>query len=83
MIKEAIDRIAELARQATDRAELTRNLTLPYDGGEQEYLFELNPTATGTRIGGVVQPFYPSSVNVTTLTGFADALKAKVAGELG
>ncbi|HEY1810625.1 MAG TPA: hypothetical protein VGG42_18835 [Acidobacteriaceae bacterium] len=77
MIAEAIREIATLTRNADD-AQLTEVLTLPWKGADVAYEFKVKPTAQGRELGDCIRPFHPQTLNVTTLTGFLDAIGAGV-----
>jgi len=83
MIKEAIDRVTELAKQAA-AFDLTQNVIGECDGKQEEYTYKVTPTQFGRSLGDVIKPFRPATLDVTTLTGFLDAIKAGVGkGEEG
>lgn len=81
MIKEAIDRIAELTRQSVSQP-LLESISKDYDGSPANYLYQANPTPNGRQLIGAIEPFRPKTLEVSTLTGFIDAVNAGVAGKL-
>lgn len=83
MIQEAIREIVELSRQGTSRDALTAKLLKPYDGHEHTYEYRIEPTKDGPHLGEAIAPFRPAKLQVSTLTGFVDAIAAGIAGAGG
>lgn len=84
MIKEAIDRVIEMARGTEQSPVLTTSLSHKgADGTEHDFLYRTSVGSSGARqLGDVIKPFRPAKVEVATLTGFVDAVKAGVVAEL-
>ena len=80
MIEQGINRIVELVKQG-EGMELTERLDIDYQGTTHTYEFKIEPTAQGRRLGEILTPKRPAKVQVTTLTGFIDAVAAGVAGK--
>lgn len=82
MIKEAIEKIQALALAAAATSDLTIPLTQDFQGTPHGYSYRTVSNQHGARLlGDVIQPFRPPKLDVTTLTGFVDALKAGVCGK--
>jgi hypothetical protein len=81
MIKEAIQEIVQLAKQG-EGLELQQVIHSAFDGNPVDYSAKVAPTPHGRELGEIIKPFRPVNLNVTTLTGFLDAIKAGCAGEL-
>lgn len=69
---DAVNAIASLAQQADD-SDLTKVVTIS-DG--LMYTFRTEPTASGRKLGDIIQSPKPDLLKVSTLTGFRDALEA-------
>lgn len=81
MIKEAIDRVAELTR-GEDKS-LTTAIQLVYQGTVIPYTYKTTVNPSGVRtLGDMLKPPRPDKIAVSTLTGFLDAVKAGVAGDI-
>jgi hypothetical protein len=82
MLKEALEYLAALARNG-ENTPLTQKVTLtsPFDEEGHEYEFRVEPGEYGRSIAGVVEPFRPDVLEVTTLSSFIEAVKSGVAGE--
>lgn len=81
MLKEAIQELVQLARQNQELPTI-QALNLEFDGESAEYEAEIEPTAHGRKLGKIIQPFRPARLEVSTITGFLDAIEAGVVGEL-
>lgn len=81
MIAEGITRITELARQAAEHPliEATKEL---YDGAQVDYQRRVKTTANGRELGDLLDPRRPVALEVSTLTGFNEAVKSGVTAEL-
>ena len=82
MDAETVESIAKLAKQAAARTELTQPVSVRYDGEVMEYEFKIDATEHGPVIGDRIAPLRPSALQVETLTGFVDAVKAGVGGKI-
>jgi hypothetical protein len=78
MIKEAIQEIAQLAERASSFDMLIESDSI-YNGKSVSYVYKVDPTLHGRRIGEVISPFRPATLQVNTLTGFLDAIQAGIA----
>lgn len=75
MIQEAIKEVQALTLRTVDKP-LTE--TLNYGG--HGYIHRVEPAEHGHKLGGAIEPFRPAKLEVSTLTGFVDAINAGVAG---
>jgi hypothetical protein len=84
VIKEAIDRVIELARGMETSPVLTQTVDhRGADGQQRSFVYETKMSSTGARLlGDAVKPFRPAKIQVTTLAGFLDAIKAGAAGDI-
>lgn len=80
-LQAAIMAISELTRQGDNREHLTENVASTFDGAEVAYDYIIEPTQFGPKLGAVVKPLRAPKLEVSTLTGFLDAIAAGVAGE--
>lgn len=76
MIAEAIKEVQNLALRTSDKP-LTEGLTY----GGKSYLHKVDVSEHGRKLGAVIEPFRPAKLEVSTLTGFVDAIKGGVTGE--
>ena len=76
MIKEAIDALVALGQRSAET-----KILHPAPHGGRTFEHKINPTAFGPTLGEVLAPFRPAKLEVSTLTGFIDAIKAGVCGE--
>jgi hypothetical protein len=81
MIQQGIEAITQLARQTMERP-LVETVKELYDGEPVDYQRSVKATANGRELGDQLKPFRPASLEVSTLTGFIDAIAAQVAGDL-
>ena len=66
--------------KAQGEVELTKSITL---AGGLSYDYKIKATNQGRELGDMLTPPRPSTLFVSTLTGFLDAIKAGVAGAIG
>lgn len=76
MIQQAIQEVQALALRTVDKPTTE---TIAYPGGKS-FTHRVEPTEHGRKLGAVIEPFRPAKLEVSTLTGFVDAIKAGVAG---
>ncbi len=83
MIAEAIQKITELALDNAKDAQTTESLSVfDPEGKPASYVFRREIQSTGGyALGDVIKPFYPPTLNVSTLTGFVDAVRSGICGE--
>lgn len=81
MIAEGIEKVQQLVRAADD-ASLIDIVRLDWDGSARDYQFRRAAVGDGRQLGDVVQPFRPPKLDVSTLTGFLDAIAAGVCGDI-
>lgn len=82
MIKEAIEKIQFLALAAS-APDLTQAIDQEFQEKPHTYIYKTVSTQNGARqLSEVIQPFRPPKLEVTTLTGFVDAIKAGVCGDV-
>lgn len=74
MDAEAIKEVQALALRTSDKP-LLEGVEYP-DGKTHQHRIE--PTEHGRKLGTVIEPFRPAKLEVSTLTGFVDAIKAGV-----
>lgn len=74
MIKEAIDRVIELGQQSIADPKLIETVL----HGDKSFDHKVEPTQFGLKVGDVILPFRPAKLEVSTLTGFVDAIKGGV-----
>lgn len=79
MIKEALDALVALG-QRSQNLPLLETVAGTYEGVEQTYIHKVDVGANGRTLGNALTPFRPAKLEVTTLTGFVDAINASVAG---
>lgn len=77
MLKDALEYFASLVRN-NDASQLTRNVSLPFNGDVVAYEYKLNPTEYGVELGAALTPFRPEALTVSTLTGFSAAIENSV-----
>jgi hypothetical protein len=80
MLKEAFEYVVSLGQKNCER-DLLQAITAQYDGTDQSYLHQVDAGPNGRTLGKVVAPFHPAKIEVTTLTGFVDALQSGLAGD--
>lgn len=80
MIQEAIKEIQSLALRTVDKP-LVEVLTNDYDGQPESYAHRVEVGEHGRKLGAAIEPFRPAKLDVSTLTGFIDAIKGGVTGE--
>lgn len=80
-LKDGIDKIQQLVLAGED-ANLAQAHNLESNGQSRDYLFQTIPGPHGRKLGDVIQPFRAPKLEVSTLTGFVDAIKAGVCGDI-
>lgn len=78
MLKEAIEEIVSLTKQSNPLA-LTQDVAGTYDGADEVYTHKILAHEYGRNLGDILTPYRPTVLQVTTLTGFLDAVKAGTA----
>lgn len=81
MIEAAIEKIRQLVLQK-ENLPLIEVVPGVFDGTTTSYTHKVKTTAHGRELGEVIQPPRPAALEVSTLTGFVDAIRAGVAGSL-
>jgi hypothetical protein len=81
MILEGIQEISRLVRQGEPR-DLTQVIESTFDGLPAHYEYLVKAGANGRELSTPITPFRPTKLEVTTLTGLVDAVKAGCAGKL-
>lgn len=76
MIAEAIQEVQNLALRTVDKPLLE---AIPYSDGKV-FNHRIEPTEHGRKLGAVIEPFRPAKLEVSTLTGFIDAIKSGLGG---
>jgi len=77
MIAEALQEVQNLTLRTVDKP-LIEGVSYPND---KTYQHKIDITEHGRKIGAVIEPFRPAKLEVSTLTGFIDAIKGGVLGE--
>jgi hypothetical protein len=80
MILDAMKEVERLHALGQEKP-LTETLSYDYDGKPHTYIHGVNVGTNGRTLGDAVQPFRPAKLDVSTLTGFIDAIKAGVIGD--
>lgn len=80
MIKEAIDKIQQLANAAAAEQHLIETITL--DSQSFTHKTDVDGVAGSRKLGALLQPPRPEKLAVTTLTGFIDAIRAGACGDM-
>lgn len=81
MIEEAINSIVALTRQTDKRGFLTQKIEASFDGKPATYERTINATVNGPMLGEILTPYRAPKLQVSTLTGFLDAIDAGVGGD--
>lgn len=81
MIAEAIDKVQTLALLGEGGSHSKIALALPGAPTGVEFVYRLKPTENGRELGEILQPPRPAKLQVSTLTGFLDAIAAGVCGD--
>lgn len=80
MILDAMKEVERLSGLGSDKP-VIEHLAYQYDGKEHTYSHRIEPTENGRKLGAAIEPFRPAKLEVSTLTGFIDAIKGGVTGE--
>lgn len=80
MILDAMKEVERLSGLGSDKP-VIEHLAYQYDGKEHTYSHRIKPTENGRKLGAAIEPFRPAKLEVSTLTGFIDAIKGGVTGE--
>lgn len=79
MIKEAIEALLERGQRSVH----THLIESAVPHGTYSFVHKVEPTQYGAKLGEVIEPFRPAKLEVSTLTGFVDAIKGGVCGDKG
>jgi hypothetical protein len=81
-LKDTVQKLQEMTLAASDKP-LTEAITLNFLDAANSYQAKVETSQNGSRkLGEIIQPFRPPKLEVTTLTGFIDAIKSGVAGDI-
>ena len=74
MILDAMKEVERLSGLGSDKP-VIEHLAYQYDGKVHTYSHRIEPTENGRKLGAAIEPFRPAKLEVSTLTGFIDAIK--------
>jgi hypothetical protein len=79
VIEQALQYFQALVQRG-EKHDKTISIDRPYNGQNTTYLHTIEPTQYGPKVGAAFQPYRAAKLEVSTLTGFVDAIKAGAGG---